>query len=209
MKTIRKWFLSGIAVILPLGVTIYVLLWLFNLLDGILGDFVVLVLGRQVRGVGLLAIIILVFVAGVFTSNYVGKKIVGWFQKLIARIPIIKSVYQPITKIVSGFSGENTKSFQKVVTLDFPTKGIKSIGFITNDNISLNQQGKLCVFIPTTPNPTNGFLVLVDEKDVDVLDIPINEGLNLVVSLGSAIQGNIGFEIHENSLINDLDKEHE
>ena len=75
--------------------------------------------------------------------------------------------------------------------VEFPTKGVKSIGFITNHNISLNSNDKVFVFIPTTPNPTNGFLVLMDRKDIEVMDIPINEGLNMVISMGSAANGDM------------------
>jgi uncharacterized membrane protein len=191
MKTIRKWFLSGIAVALPLGVTVFVLIWLFNLLDNILAKPVAWILGRQVPGVGLAAIIILIFIVGMLTSNWVGKKIFGWFHGLIEKIPIIKTIYNPVSKISRSISSENTDSFQKVVMVEFPNKGVKSIGFITNHDISLNNKDKVFVFIPTTPNPTNGFLVIMDRKDVDVMDIPINEGLNMVISMGSAAHGDM------------------
>lgn len=191
MKTIRKWFFSGIAVALPLGVTIFVLIWLFNLLDSILAKPVAWVLGKEVPGVGLAAIIILIFLVGMFTSNLVGKKIFGWFHSLVEKIPIIKTIYSPVSKISRGISSEKSDSFQKVVLVEFPSKNAKSIGFITNHDISLNDIGKVFVFIPTTPNPTNGFLVLMDRKDIEVIDIPINEGLNMVISMGSAAQGNM------------------
>lgn len=187
MKTIRRWFLAGIAVVLPLGVTVFVLIWLFNLLDGILAAPVSWVFGRDVPGVGLLAIVVLLFVTGMLTSNLIGKKMVGWLHKLVAKIPIIGSIYKPISKIATSFSSENSKNFQSVVTVEFPTKGITSIGFITNDEIAFGGDDKVCVFIPTTPNPTNGFLVFVEKEDVTELDVSVSEGLNMVVSIGSAI----------------------
>ena len=199
MKNIRKWFLTGIAAILPVGVTIFVLMWLFNLLDGILAGPVMWIFRREVPGIGLLAIIILIFVVGMFASNMFGKKMVNWLQKMLAKIPIIGTIYKPVSKIASGVSSEKSKSFQKVVTVEFPSKGTTSIGFITNDRISFAGDNKVCVFIPTTPNPTNGFLVFVEKEDVTELDVSLSEGLNMVISIGSAIHGDI-------SLKNEADK---
>lgn len=191
MKKIKKWFLSGLAVIIPLVVTIFALTWLFKLLDGLLKEVVIWAFGKETPGVGLLLILVLIFCVGILTSNIFGKKIVGYLQKNIGKIPIVKTIYNPVAEIISGITSEKSQSFQKVVLVEFPMKGIKSIGFITNDNISVDNQDQICVFIPTTPNPTNGFLTMIDKENVEILDISINEGLNMVVSIGSALQGNI------------------
>lgn len=183
--------MSGIAVILPVSVTVFVLLKLFQLLDGIFAKIIIWVFGREIPGIGLLLIILLVLIIGILASNLFGKKLIGWFQKVITRVPIVKTIYKPVNKIVSAISDDKTKSFQKVVAVEFPMKGTQSIGFITNDRISIDNAGKLCVFIPTTPNPTNGFLVVMDKDDVTELDMSVSEGLNAVVSIGSAIHGNI------------------
>ncbi len=193
-KKIEKWFLSGIAVVLPVAVTIFVLVWLFNLLDGILRDLINKIFKVDIPGLGLLVLILLIFLIGMFTSNFVGRKITGWFEKIIGKIPLIKTVYNPVRKIISGLSSEKNESFQKVVMVEFPQKGRKSIGFITNSNFTLEGEEKISVFVPTTPNPTNGFLIIVDRKDVEILDMTVNEGLNTVVSIGSAIEGNIDIE---------------
>lgn len=193
-KKIKKWFLSGIAVVMPVGVTIFVLVWLFNLLDGILRNLINNIFKIDIPGLGLLVLVLLIFMVGMFTSNFVGKKITGWFEKIIGKIPLIKSIYNPVRKIISGLSSEKTESFQKVVMVEFPQKGRKSIGFITNSNFTLKGEDKISVFIPTTPNPTNGFLIIVDRKDVEILDMTVNEGLNTVVSIGSAIEGNLDIE---------------
>lgn len=146
---------------------------------------------REIPGIGLLLIILLVLIIGMLASNLFGKKLIGWFQKVITKVPIVKTIYKPVNKIVSAISDDKTKSFQKVVAVEFPMKGIQSIGFITNDRLSIDNVSKLCVFIPTTPNPTNGFLVVMDKDDVTELDMSVSEGLNAVVSIGSAIHGNI------------------
>ena len=187
MKALRKWFLAGIAVALPLVVTIYVLGWLFNLLDGILAEPIHLIFGKDIFGVGALAIVLLILIIGMLTSNYIGKKMVGWFHALLEKIPIVGNVYKPVSKIAASISSEKSKSFQKVVTVEFPSKGMLSIGFITNEDVAFGGNDKVCVFIPTTPNPTNGFLIFVDKENVTELDISVSEGLNMVVSIGSAI----------------------
>ena len=191
MKLIRKWFLSGIAILLPVGLTAFILVWLFNLLDGILSGIVSKIFGKEIPGLGLLILLITIFIVGMLTSNFVGGKITGWFEKLVGKIPLIKTVYNPIRKITSGLSSDKNESFKKVVLIEFPKEGTKSIGFITNSDFSIKGEEKISVFIPTTPNPTNGFLVLVDKKDVEILDVTVNEGLNMVVSMGSAFEGDI------------------
>ena len=191
MKNIRKWFLSGIAVVLPLAVTVFVLIWLFKMLDGILAEPMHWIFGKEIPGAGLLAIIIIVFATGILTSNYIGNKMAGWFHGLVAKIPIVGNVYKPVSKIANSLSAENSKSFQSVVTVEFPSKGIHSIGFITNDNVAFGGDDKVCIFIPTTPNPTNGFLVFVEKEQVTELDISVPEGLNMVVSIGSVIPENV------------------
>ena len=191
MKLIRKWFLSGIAILLPAGLTAFVLVWLFNLLDGILRSLITSIFGKDIPGLGLLFLLLIIFIVGMLTSNFVGSKIAGWFEKLVGKIPLIKTVYNPVRKITSGLSSDKNESFKKVVLIEFPKEGIKSIGFITNSDFSIKGSDKISVFIPTTPNPTNGFLVLADAKDVEILDVTVNEGLNMVVSMGSAIEGDL------------------
>ncbi len=191
MKLIRKWFLSGIAILLPVGLTAFVLVWLFNLLDGILKGIVSRIFGKDIPGLGLLILLIAIFIVGMLTSNFVGSKIAGWFEKIVGKIPLIKTVYNPIRKITSGLSSDKNESFKKVVLIEFPREGTQSIGFITNNDFSVKGEEKISVFIPTTPNPTNGFLVMVDKCNVEILDVTVNEGLNMVVSMGSAIEGDL------------------
>lgn len=191
MKLIRKWFLSGIAILLPVGLTAFVLVWIFNLLDGILKGLISNIFGKEIPGLGLLLLLVIIFVVGLLTSNFIGSKIAGWLEKLVSKIPLIKTVYNPIRKITSGLSSDKNESFKKVVLIEFPKEGTKSIGFITNSDFSIKGEDKISVFIPTTPNPTNGFLVLVDKADVEILDVTVNEGLNMVVSMGSAFEGDL------------------
>ncbi|SHJ12001.1 Uncharacterized membrane protein [Dethiosulfatibacter aminovorans DSM 17477] len=191
MKNFRKWFLSGIATILPIGITVLVLIWVFNLFDGALEKPMIWILGRRIPGLGLLVFVTFVILVGMLTSNLIGRKIAQWGESLLSRIPLINIIYNPIKDVVTTLSNNKSKSFQKVALVEFPSKGIKSIGFVTNSSFTIDGEEKLSVFIPTTPNPTNGFLVIMEKSDVALLDIPVDEGIKMVVSMGSVMKENI------------------
>jgi uncharacterized membrane protein len=191
MKKIRTWFLSGLTVILPIGLTIFVLSKLFDFIDGILQKPVTQTFGHTIPGLGLILVVLIVLFTGMVTSNFFGKKIVKYAEKILGKIPLIKTIFNPIRELVDNLSADKSGSFKKVVMIDFPLKGTKSIGFITSDKMSLNNETKLCVFIPNTPNPTNGFLIIVEKKDVEVLDISVEKGFKMIISMGSAMNENI------------------
>ncbi len=191
MGKVKKWFLSGIVVILPAGVTAYVFTRLFGLLDGLLSPLILRAFGRNIPGIGLLLFILSILLFGMLASHWLGSRVVKWFQNTVFRIPLIKSIYKPVHKMISSLSDDKTRSFQKVVILEFPVKGAQSIGFITNDHVQLDEQEKVCVFIPTTPNPTNGFLIIKDRKELKKADMTVSEGLNAVISIGSLINSPI------------------
>jgi|LGOV01.1.fsa_nt_gb uncharacterized membrane protein len=191
MKNFRKWFLSGVATILPIGITALVLIWVFTLFDGVLEKPMIWILGRKIPGLGLLVFVALVITIGMLTSNLFGRKIAQWGESLLSKIPLINIIYNPIKDVVTTLSNNKSKSFQKVALVEFPSKGIKSIGFVTNSSFTIDGEEKLSVFIPTTPNPTNGFLVIMEKSDVTLLDIPIDEGIKMVVSMGSVMKDSI------------------
>jgi uncharacterized membrane protein len=191
MKNFRKWFLSGVATILPIGITSLVLIWVFTLFDGVLEKPMIWILGRKIPGLGLVVFVALVITIGMLTSNLFGRKIAQWGESLLSKIPLINIIYNPIKDVVASLSSNKSKSFQKVAMVEFPSKGIKSIGFVTNSSFTIDGKEKLSVFIPTTPNPTNGFLIIVEKSDVILLDIPVDEGIKMVVSMGSVMNENI------------------
>src|SRR6056297_2138005 len=191
MKKIRTWFLSGLSVILPIGLTVFVLSKLFYFVDGILQEWVIRTIGFTIPGLGLILVVFIVLFVGMIASNFLGKKIVKFGETILGKIPLIKIIFNPIREIVSNLSANKSGSFKKVVLIDFPMEGRKSIGFITSDQIALNDEKRLCVFIPPTPNPTNGYLIIVEQTAVEVLDISVEEGLKMIVSMGSAMSHNI------------------
>lgn len=196
MKKISNWLLSGAAVILPIGVTIYAFVWGFNLLDSFLSRWMHDLIGFRIPGLGIVTMLLFILVVGILTSNVLGKKVLSAFQKRIGKVPLVKMIYNPVNKIVSDFSSKNSDSFQKVVLVDFPMYDSKSIGFVTNSHININGQAKVSVFVPTVPNPTNGHMIIIDVDKVEILDITIAEGVNMVVTMGSVLDKSIHTETY-------------
>lgn len=187
MKKISSWLLSGVAVVLPIGVTLYALVWGFNLLDGVLSEWTIHVFGNRVPGLGIIVMVLFLLVVGILASNVFGKSILDFLQNHISKIPVVKLIYNPVNKIVSDFSSKSSDSFQKVVLVDFPMYEAKSIGFVTNSHLSIDGKEKVSVFVPTVPNPTNGHMIILDYEKVEVLDMSIAEGVNMVITMGSVI----------------------
>lgn len=188
MRKIGNWLLSGTAVILPVGITIYAFYWGFQLLDSVLSELIPEGFGKAIPGIGIVVLFLFVLLVGILASNVFGQRIFKRLQDRISKIPVIKLIYNPVNKIVSDFSSKSSDSFKKVVLVDFPMTGTKSIGFITNNHLCINEHTKIAVFIPTVPNPTNGHMILVDSEAVEVLDISIAEGINMVITLGSVME---------------------
>lgn len=184
-KAIERYFVSGLLIILPIGITIFALVKIFNFLDSLLGNLFKDYLKLNIPGLGLLATIILLLLVGLFANNFLGKKITTFVERLLKKTPLVKAIYNPMKEITQNFSGKQSKSFRKVVFLDFPMQGRGSIGFITKESIVIDGTKKDAVFIPTTPNPTNGFLIYANSGEYTELDMSVDEALKTIISLGS------------------------
>jgi uncharacterized membrane protein len=187
----RKAFFTGILVITPLAVTIWILANLFEKVDGLLGELIIRVLGRRIPGLGVLLLVILVIVVGVFARNYIGGKLIRWGNLLLFKIPLFNKIYIALKQIFEVFLGERNTIFQRVVLFQYPRLGIYSIGFVTSKGggeVQANVDRKLLhIFLPTTPNPTSGFLLFVPEEDTIALEMSVEEGIKLVISGGAVI----------------------
>lgn len=198
-KKLQTDFLTGLVVVLPLAVTIWVI-WL--LIREII-DFSVLIMPyqieRYVEGIkmarAILAIFVLLLGAVVITMvgsvarNVVGKKLIDLGEKLIQRIPLVKMIYNTVQKISQVFVGQKLKVFQRVVLCQYPCPDSYSVGFVTS-RIEKGIPGEdnqpyLNVFVPTTPNPTSGFLLVLPEKDTIPLDISVEDAIRFIVSAGT------------------------
>jgi uncharacterized membrane protein len=139
--------------------------------------------------VALLVAILLTSIVGLLARNYLGKKMIEWVDASLLRVPILNKIYGAIKQVNESFSSGSKTSFKTVVMVEFPHPGMRSVGFLTSEVHEEIQQKTneriVCVFIPTTPNPTSGFLVLVPESRVTKLDMSVADGIKFIVSLGS------------------------
>jgi uncharacterized membrane protein len=194
-KTLRGQFITGLIVIVPLGASILILIWVFTSIDNILQPVINRIAGQNITGVGFGVTIILIYLAGVIARNVVGKRILRWGNSLLNRVPIFKQLYRGITQIVESFSAPDKTGFMQVVLVEFPQKGMRAIGFITNEITDKNGKKLISVLIPTAPNPTSGFLEIVKEEDVIRTQISVDAAVKMVVSAGRMMPGEVQTKI--------------
>ncbi len=188
-RVLRRYFFTGLLVLLPAVVTVYVLWRVFFALDDILGRFVETCLGRSVPGVGFVALVALILGIGAVASNFLGKRMIQIGERLVARVPLMGWIYRTTKQLFSTFLKERGQSFRKVVLVSYPHKGTYSVAFVTSESPTSieNSLGKgfVTVFLPTTPNPTSGFLLVVPADEVIPMNLSVEEGLRLVISAGA------------------------
>jgi uncharacterized membrane protein len=183
-KKLRTQFAAGILVVVPIGVTILILYWIFVRLDNILQPIIRSIWGRTFPGVGFGATIVLIYLAGVIASNIVGTRLIHYGESLLAKVPVVRQLYAGIKQILEGFSKPGKTGFMQVVLVEFPKEGMRAIGFITNESYDKSGERLLNVFIPTSPNPTSGFLEIVTEDKIIRTNISVDDALKMVVSAG-------------------------
>lgn len=196
-KKTKGYFLTGLLVLFPFVMTIFIITWLFTKIDNILQGIVTKFLARfgliYFPGIGFITVILIILLVGLIARNYFGKKILSIGDTIVTRIPLINRVYLAIQQISKAFLSEQRESFKRAVLIEYPRRGVYSIVFITQDTRGEIQEkipeDSVSVFLPTTPNPTSGFLLFVPKKDIIPLKMPVEEALKLVIS-GGAIQTN-------------------
>jgi uncharacterized membrane protein len=193
-------FLAGLAIVLPGVISVAVMIWLFGTVANIT-DTLLIFLPRKLThqndgtmywywsAVALALAVFLIGVVGLLTRNYIGKRVIEWADSTLLRIPLLNKIYGATKQVNDAFSSGNKTAFRTVVLVEYPRPGVYSVGFITsepNDEIlSKTKEKVVCVFVPTTPNPTGGFLVLVPEDQVTKLDMSVADGIKYVISLGA------------------------
>ena len=188
---LATYFIHGIILVIPLGVTIWVIAWLFNLIDGMLSPIITWGFGHPIPGLGFAIIIISTVLIGYFGIKTGQRKTFSFFERYVMKIPIVGSIYGNIRQVVDSFTASNGSKFLEVVFMEFPRNGIYTVGFVTSE--AKDREGKkvLNVFIPTAPNPTSGFLQIVSESDVVHTTMSINEAMKMVISAGRVSPDNI------------------
>ena len=202
----RSSFLTGLAVTLPALLTLAAVKWLIGTISSVT-DVLLFFVPKSLTHEGLIypndgkgdmlwywklvalaLAVVLISAVGVLARYYIGKKIIDWTDRVLMRVPFLNKIYGAIKQVNDAFSGDR-HSFKTVVLVEFPREGIYSIGFLTSEQRDEVQQKTrekvVCVFVPTTPNPTSGFLILVPEAKVTKLDMSVADGIKYIVSLGS------------------------
>jgi uncharacterized membrane protein len=186
LKTLlKRYFLTGLLVIIPIWGTVLILKALFVAVDGILGDLLVrLVPSHYVPGLGILALIALVFAAGLFATNFMGRRIVKWWEEWLNRVPLVRGIYSTLKSMMDILSFSEQASYNRVVMIQFPKNGNYCIAFVTGMMQDLVQEPLIHVYVPTSPNPTSGYFLLVPEHEVTSVDMSVEEAMKLIVSGG-------------------------
>ena len=194
LSKIRGYFLTGIIVTAPVGLTFYVSFLFIGFIDSKVRNLIPVkyhydnILPFEIPGIGLLIVFIMLTFIGFLTAGIIGRYIIKLGERIIARLPIIRSVYGALKQIFESVLKTSSKSFREVVLIEYPRKGIWAIGFITGDTKGevqeISKNTLVNVFLPTTPNPTSGFLLFVPRKDLKVLNMNVEEGIKMVISGG-------------------------
>jgi len=182
---LKKYFITGLLVILPVWATYYVLTALLGVIDNILADIPAHFLGLRIPGLGIITLFLFLLAVGMLSANYLGSKLVRLSDELLQKVPLVRGVYFTVKQVMETFSLKH--QFHGVALVEYPRKGCYSVGFMTGETqgSSFGMSGRfLTVFVPTTPNPTAGFLLILPENEVKRLDMTVEQGMKFIISLG-------------------------
>ncbi len=189
LNTIKLHFVSGVLVVVPIILTYIVLKFLFETIDDILQPLLFKVFGYSVYGLGVFTTLLLIILAGLFTRNFIGARLYGVGEKVLVKMPIIRPVYSAAKQLLEAVTLPSMNSFKEVAIVEYPRRGAWALGFISNRiNCYIDGDVKICVsvFIPSTPTPISGMVVLFPEEDVIPVEMSIEEGVKFLVSGGVA-----------------------
>ena len=191
--SLKNCFLTGLLVILPISITVYVIWVLIRAMDAILKYIPAKYLPEtylqiDIPGLGLILVVILVFVVGLLTRNFIGRKIVKLGENIVDRIPLVRVLYTGVKQLLEPLFLQKTNAFKRVALIEYPRRGVHVIGFVTGESKGevQNKTSKdmMNVFVPTTPNPTSGFYILIPEDEVVYLNMSVEDAFKLIISGG-------------------------
>ncbi len=190
-KHLEKTFFTGLFILIPLLVTVYIVYTVISSVDAFISPIIKNITSEAtgkalyIPGTGFILFVIIAYLTGVLASNYVGKRFLGHGEAIVRKIPFVKVIYGSVKDMIDAFSSEKVKSFKEVVLIEFPFKGRYAVGFITK-RIRSREEKRLCsVFVPTTPNPTGGYLLIVPEEELVPLEMSVEDAIKYIVSLGT------------------------
>lgn len=192
VKKVGGQFVMGLVLVVSLGLTIWILVWVFNSIDGILQPAINYVWGHPVPGIGFGIMLVLIYVVGLIASNFIGRRLIRFGESLLARVPVVRPLYGGIKKVLESFSSPGTTGFMEVVLVEYPRKGMMAIAFITNEMTDSSGQKLVNIFIPNSPTPWTGFLQIVKEEEITRTRLSVDDAVKMVVSVGRTIPDRAG-----------------
>lgn len=198
MASLRRYLVAGLLVWLPLVATFYVIRLLVRWMDN---SLLLLpqqfqpesMLGFSIPGLGAVLTLLIVLLTGLVVANIFGRKLVAMWERTLSRIPLVRSIYSAVKQIAETMFADNGQSFRKVLLVEFPRRGLWTLAFLTSTDRGEAQlktgHDVINVYIPTTPNPTGGYFVMVPREDVQELDMSVDDGLKMLLSMGAVVPG--------------------
>ncbi|MBI2872188.1 MAG: DUF502 domain-containing protein [Chloroflexi bacterium] len=181
---VRRIFIAGLIIVVPVVITYMVLQLVFNVIDGVLQPPLEAALNRRVPGLGIVGIVLLVFLVGLVGINLQGQHLIHQVQKELSRLPIVGTVYSASEHLVESFSGSSATGFKRVVSIEYPRKGMWTIGFLTGVMRDESDKQMALIYIPTAPTPNSGWVAVVPVEDTYDTDFSVQDALKLVLSGG-------------------------
>ena len=192
-QLIRRYFVTGLLIWVPLAITA----WVLSLIVGTLDKTLQLLpaaahpkntLGFDIPGAGVVLTLLIIFVTGVLTANFIGQRLVVWWEHLLARIPVVNSIYKSVKQVSDTLFSPSGNAFRKALLVQYPREGSWTIAFLTGqpggDVVNHLKGDYVSVYVPTTPNPTSGFFLMMPTRDVVELDMSVDEALKYIISMG-------------------------
>ena len=193
MSALRKWLIAGLLVIVPLVITLGVLNWIIGTLDQTLAILPEAwqpdkLLGMHIPGFGVILTLLILLLVGGIASNFIGRKLVGWGDALVRRIPVVRSIYSSVKQVSDTVFSDSGNAFRTAVLVQWPREGVWTVAFVTGhpsgEVAALLRDEYVSVFVPTTPNPTGGYFVMVRKSECIELDMSVDAALKYIVSMG-------------------------
>ncbi|UFS71285.1 DUF502 domain-containing protein [Geomonas sp. RF6] len=191
LRHLKGKFAAGLFIVIPVGITLFILKFLFNFADGILGSYLDYLLSAithreyHMPGLGMLTGMVVIYLCGILATNVMGTRILRWWDEWLSRIPLVKSIYTSSKQLTKVFK-EGKTSYRRAVFVEWPRKGVLAVGFVTAEVV--RDGAKLVVvYVPTMPNPTSGFALFFREEDVSDSGMTVEEAVKFVVSGGAVV----------------------
>lgn len=187
LKLLRTELVTGMVLLAPVAGTIYLFYLLVGTIDSLFPDALrPTVLGRPLPGLGVISVLFLALLVGLFAHNFIGRRLVDLFDRTFSKVPFFGSTYGLIKQVLESVFSQGAESFKRAVLIEYPRPGIYSLAFVTSAEAPIAMDGKqvVSVFLPTTPNPTSGFYLLVDRSLVTEVNISVEQAFKIVITMG-------------------------